>query len=320
MPKKISEEKQNLIRKRLHQGCTIEEITQELQVNEKTVRRYKKNLPPAFHEEQGANDPSIRLDYTKSLTKVERAYAEKIEKELALFEDDEEGWTYHITKHDIRRKQSGLWWNMIVYPESAPPNWINVLKARGYTFAVSPLHDKDSWSHDSPEMVNAETGEIIPRGTRYKKGDLKKAHWHVIVITDTRVGYMEMNGEMQKITHCPYIQKCRSLRNSYEYFLHINAPDKYQDYKKDDIQSYNNFHIEPNKYETGLMQAEIVDMMLKHDLDSYTKVLLFYNNQPEYQNIILRLPTSFKAVAADLWRDKHPDGKIQKVEIVNPNK
>lgn len=319
MPRQLSEEKQNLIRKRLVQGCTAKDIAEELKITEKTVKRYKKISPAPFYKEQDTGDNSIKFDYTTSLTKKEEVLVKKIQNQIALYEDEEEGWAWHITKHDIRLKQSGLWWNAIVYPESSPPHWIDVLKARGYSFAVSPLHDKDVWKHNSPEMVNAETGELIPVGVRYKVGDKKKAHWHIIVKLDVRIAYNEINSELQSITGCPYIQKCRSLRNSYDYFLHINAPDKYQGYTKDEIQVYNNFHIEPNKYETGLLQAEIVDMILKYDLDSYKKVLLFFTDQPEYQSIVLRLPTAFKTLAADLWREKNPDGKIQKIEIVNRN-
>ena len=41
--KTISEEKQNLIRKRLLQGHSIKDIAQETGVSEKTVSKYKKN-------------------------------------------------------------------------------------------------------------------------------------------------------------------------------------------------------------------------------------------------------------------------------------
>ena len=47
----------------------------------------------------------------------------------------------------------------MVYPESAPSDWIEQLQQRGVVGAISPLHDKD---------LNA-------------TGEPKKAHWHVIV-------------------------------------------------------------------------------------------------------------------------------------------
>lgn len=34
-------------------------------------------------------------------------------------------------------------WLYIVYPESAPSDWMEMLKQSGLQFAVSPLHDQD---------------------------------------------------------------------------------------------------------------------------------------------------------------------------------
>ena len=48
----------------------------------------------------------------------------------------------------------------IVYPESAPKNWLDILREMKFNVLVSPLHDKD---------VNPEDGEI------------KKAHYHVLL-------------------------------------------------------------------------------------------------------------------------------------------
>lgn len=35
-------------------------------------------------------------------------------------------------------------WGMVVYPESAPENWQELLSETFMQFAVSPLHDKDT--------------------------------------------------------------------------------------------------------------------------------------------------------------------------------
>uniref|UniRef100_UPI002896F8C0 Rep family protein n=1 Tax=Staphylococcus aureus TaxID=1280 RepID=UPI002896F8C0 len=53
-------------------------------------------------------------------------------------------------------------WGLVVYPESAPENWQELLSETVMQFAVSPLHDKD----------------IKP------DGDIKTPHWHVILIWD----------------------------------------------------------------------------------------------------------------------------------------
>lgn len=34
-------------------------------------------------------------------------------------------------------------WGMVVYPQSAPEDWVELLRETYIQFAVSPLHDKD---------------------------------------------------------------------------------------------------------------------------------------------------------------------------------
>ena len=34
-------------------------------------------------------------------------------------------------------------WTFLIYPESAPNDWFEILQNTGLPFAVSPLHDKD---------------------------------------------------------------------------------------------------------------------------------------------------------------------------------
>lgn len=304
MSRKLSEDKQNLIRKRLAQGVRIQDIAEEVQASEKTVKRYKKSLPSVLPE---TGDSSTKYNYTTLLTKKEELYAKKIEKELLLYEDETEGWVWHVTKGDIRLRQSGMWWNVIVYPESAPYNWIEKLRVLGYRIAISPLHDKDFWSHDSPEYVNPETGEIIEKGKLYKTGDRKKAHWHVIVVTDTRVGYREINDELRNICHCPYIQKCRSLKNSYDYFLHINAPEKYQGYDKDEIQTYNNFHVEPTKYEMAILVSEMVEMIQSHDITEWCDCVEYFKNDPEFTLMLTMRTGYFMGYIKSRYYKQHPN-------------
>ena len=50
-------------------------------------------------------------------------------------------------------------WAIIIYPESAPPNWREILQDTGLEVAISPIHDQD----------------INPDNTK------KKPHYHVIL-------------------------------------------------------------------------------------------------------------------------------------------
>jgi len=312
---KISEDKKALILKRLRQQVSVEDIAAEVQVSEKTVKRYKKGLPPAPTEGEQAEDPQINYNYTTAFTKREEAFVKKFEKEVDLFTDTEEGWVFHLSKGDLRLKQSGCWWSVIVYPESAPEGWIDKLRAQGFRIAISPLHDKDSWKHNSPAVIDRETGELLrAEGARYKIGDRKKAHWHVILVTDVRTGYKEINDLVQQICHCPYIQKCRSLKASYEYFLHINHPDRYQGYDKDEIQTYNNFHIEPTKYEMNIIAQEMIKIIKDKDIVEWCECVEYFNDTPEMSMILATRTAYFSAYVKSRYYKRYPD-RVRMTEV-----
>lgn len=317
--KTISEEKQNLIRKRLLQGHSVKDIAEEVGVSDKTVAKYKKNTPTQPTASARSEDTLNQLDYTTILTKKEEKLVKKIMKQVALYEDDEEGWSFHLTAHDDRIRQQGLWWSFIVYEDSVPDNYIERLKSTGMQVALSPWHDKDSWNHDSPPMTNAETGELIPQGARYKTGDRKKCHRHGIVKTDRKCSWREMNRLLQDILHCPYIQKCRSLKGAYEYFLHLNNPEKYQGYFKDEIIKMNGFVIEPTKFEQGILYDEIITNIIEYQFTKWIEVCTYYHGQPEYMLLLSSRPAIITEVLKDNWRVKNPDGRVQLVQIVSEN-
>lgn len=316
MARTISEEKQNLIRKRLLQGHSIKDIAQETGTSEATVKRYKKNAPAMPKVSASSEDTTIQVDYTTLLSRREEVLAKKILAEVALYEDPVEGWSYHLTAHDDRIRQQGLWWEFIAYPDNVPENWRDKLKATHLQIAISPLHDKDTWNHDSPEMVNPETGEILCKGSRYKMGDRKKAHWHGIVKCEKKCSWREMNVQLQNILHCPYIQKCKTLKGAYDYFLHINHPERYQGYFKDEIIKMNGFIIEPTKFEQGILYDEIVTAIIDHHFTRWTDVCRFYHGQPEYMLLLSSRPAIITEVLRDNWRQENPDGRVQKVEII----
>lgn len=312
----LTEAKQNLIRQRILAGCTIRSIAQEVGVSERTVCNYKKKIPVKRIPENDSGDNTIIWDNTKQLTNLEKKYTTKIEREIALYEDIEEGWIYHITSQDYRLKTSGLWWCGIVYPDSAPEGWELKIRDMGFRLAISPLHDKDTWNHDSPEMVDPSTGKIIPKGARYKAGDRKKAHWHIIIVCDQRVSAVDINNTIRAVTNGPYLQKCRSLRNAHDYFWHINAPEKYQRYDKNEARYFNNFHLEPNKYEIGLLQNDIFETIKEHNFINMVDLIDHYIGQPEYITILTAKPGLFTSYINGRWKKAHPEGRVQRVLLV----
>ena len=61
-------------------------------------------------------------------------------------------------------------WTCLVYPDSAPDDWQDIIREQLIECLISPLHDKDVWT-DTDELENPE----------HKAGTPKKAHWHVVL-------------------------------------------------------------------------------------------------------------------------------------------
>ena len=96
-------------------------------------------------------------------------------------------------------------WNAIVYPDSAPANWRDVLDEEHIEWAESPLHEFD---------VNP-TGEI------------KKPHWHIVLSFDGKKSYEQIVDLLAPI-RCPIPKRCQSLKGSVRYFAHLDNPEKFQ--------------------------------------------------------------------------------------------
>ena len=109
----------------------------------------------------------------------------------------------------------------LVYPDSAPANWIDILRQQHVPFIVSPLHDKD---HDLSEL----------------DGDLclvtKKAHWHVAVTCDGNKP-LSYFCELSKSVNGSTAWKIQNLRSMLRYFCHMDNPEKYQ-YPVNEIRTF----------------------------------------------------------------------------------
>ena len=142
-------------------------------------------------------------------------------------------------------------WLYIIYPESAPEDWKEQLALTGVQFAVSPLHDRDL-------LVN---------------GDLKKAHWHMIVIFDGPSTFLTA-ASFREITHGPYPKVCENLRGSFEYFTHKNDPNKAQ-YSSSDIELFNGFEIDLSAKDVQRIKKELCEIIIKQNITEYMEFNLY---------------------------------------------
>lgn len=152
-------------------------------------------------------------------------------------------------------------WAFVVYPESAPSDWIEQLQQRGVVGAISPLHDKD---------LNA-------------TGEPKKAHWHVIVTYEGPTAQSVVERLTERL-NAPKPIPLEQVRGYYRYLTHKDNPEKAQ-YDEKDIQTLNGFDIrdfvEMTKSEVNAKIRIIQKMIRELDFLEYADLLDYLQDEDE---------------------------------------
>lgn len=141
-------------------------------------------------------------------------------------------------------------WAFVLYPDSAPDNWRDLLQQTGLQCAVSPLHDKD----------------LNPDGAP------KKAHFHIIVCYSGPTSYNVVKSLTDSL-NCPIPQALEQVRGYYRYFTHKDNPEKFQ-YEECEISSINGFSImdfvELSKSEVLSIKRELQFLIRSADILEYS--------------------------------------------------
>lgn len=125
------------------------------------------------------------------------------------------------------------YWGFIAYPDSAPDNWLDILRETGLPIAISPLHDKDQ---DPTE-------------------EEKKPHWHVILAFSGPTTASVVNDVVASV-HGAQAIRLLSVKGMYRYHLHLDNPEKHQ-YDDSDRILLNGFNIEDI---AGLSASEMIQV------------------------------------------------------------
>lgn len=105
-------------------------------------------------------------------------------------------------------------WTIVLYPESAPADWRDLMDDLQIEWVESPLHEFDT---------NA-TGEV------------KKPHWHILLLFGGVKSY-EQVVEIVEPFNCPAPQRCHSAKGCVRYMAHLDNPEKFQ-YNIGDIKAH----------------------------------------------------------------------------------
>lgn len=175
--------------------------------------------------------------------------------------EQEKSYKYEKTKK--------RYWSFLLYPESAPQNWRDILQMTGLQIAISPLHDKD----ENPT------------------GEKKKPHYHILLCYNNTTTGRAVKALVDELNQ-PMPMPVDSVRGLYRYFVHKDNPEKYQ-YDEKDITTINGFNIaefseltvtDKSKIKVELIKfikeqqiyeySDFIDKVIELDKDDYTLIAM----------------------------------------------
>lgn len=144
-------------------------------------------------------------------------------------------------------------WTFVLYPESAPDNWRDVLDELHIEWVESPLHDKD---------LNAD-------------GQPKKPHHHIGLFFPGNKTYEQIK-EITDSLNCPIPQRCHNGRALVRYMAHLDNPEKAQ-YDTSDIKGHGGI--------------DVAEMLRPSSSERYTLISEMFayiktNNVVEFQDLV----------------------------------
>ena len=146
-------------------------------------------------------------------------------------------------------------WAFVLYPESAPENWRELLQQTGLQCVISPLHDKDL----DPD------------------GNPKKAHHHIILVYSGPTSFNVVK-QLTESLNQPIPQALEQVRGYYRYLTHKDNPEKAQ-YSEDDIETINGFNIadfvELTKTEVNAYKRKLQKLIINLDIVEYCDFMDF---------------------------------------------
>ena len=141
----------------------------------------------------------------------------------------------YSTKGELKMKKR--YWAFVLYPESAPKNWKEILQQTGLSICISPLHDKD----------------INPTGEK------KKEHYHIILCYSGPTTFKNVKKITDSLNQ-PIPIALEQVRGYFRYLTHKDNPEKYQ-YNEKEIITINDFDIDNyNDLSYSQVKSIIIDI------------------------------------------------------------
>lgn len=153
-----------------------------------------------------------------------------------------------VKKIDDRHRN----FSTLIYLDSAPENWKELLSDLHVPIFISPFHEHD---------VNPD-------------GEPKKPHYHVLIMYEGKKSVNQVREDLSS-TNCVGLETVQSLRGMARYLCHLDNPEKYQ-YPISDVISlsgadYNHIiGLASDKYKCI---GEIIDYIETNDIEAYSDLM-----------------------------------------------
>lgn len=168
------------------------------------------------------------------------------------------------TKEYKYSKLKKRYWTFVLYPESAPQNWKDILQRTGLEIAISPLHDKD----------------------KNPTGEIKKSHYHIILCYNSPTTGKNVKSLIDELKQ-PIPLPIDSVRGLYRYLTHKDNPEKYQ-YNEKEIQVLNGFNIRDyadlSSADKSAIKLELTKFIKESDIMEYSDFMdrVIELDKPDY--------------------------------------
>lgn len=192
----------------------------------------------------------------------------------------------YIMADNKNKNVKGRDWTFIVYPESAPVSWREILNDTHLRWVESPLHDKD---------INPD-------------GEIKKAHWHILLIYDGPVNIVAVNKITSKI-NAPVPQKISSAKGLVRYMIHLDNPEKFQ-YSRSDIKGHNGADVasyfELTATNKLMIMKDIIRYIYENEVDNYSDFLMYcIENKDDWFDVAINSNTiAINKMIDAVWQKK----------------
>ena len=147
-------------------------------------------------------------------------------------------------------------WVFLIYKESAPDNYLEILNGLHVPFVLSPWHDKDIYS---------DTGE------------LKKSHKHGAFYFDSLKSYTQVSELVSdKLNGPAHVEVVMSPKGMFDYFTHAENPSK-TPYDVENIESGAGFELDKFLLEqnTDNFMNDVIDIIEENNFMEFEDLVRY---------------------------------------------